>query len=428
MLKASLSALLLVAGLVSCMQTPPQWYRGNLHTHSLWSDGNDVPEMICDWYKKNGYQFLAISDHNILSDVTRWMDVDLIIRRGGRSCIGRYKKRFGDEWVETRTRVDAKGKKKTQVRLKQFAEYRGLFEETGTFLLIQSEEVSAGFQRLPIHINVTNVQEKIKPPRGESVRDVMSRVLEMVEKQSSKTGEPMLAHLNHPNFGYAITAEDLAAVVQERFFEVWNGHPAVGHRGDHHHASVERIWDIANTLRIAKLGAPPLMGLGTDDSHQYFNENPRQSISGRGWVMVRAAHLTPASLIQALGRGDFYASSGVTLTRYDCTESTIELEIKSSGDETFVTQFIGTLEGYDDSHKPVADDAGKEVPATHRYSHEVGAVLATVRGRHPRYEMTGKELYVRAVVTSSAKPTKPVFDDQRKKAWTQPVGWRTRLR
>ena len=22
------------------------WYRGNLHTHSLWSDGNDYPEVI----------------------------------------------------------------------------------------------------------------------------------------------------------------------------------------------------------------------------------------------------------------------------------------------------------------------------------------------------------------------------------------------
>ena len=31
-----------------------RWFKGNTHTHSLWSDGNDFPEMIVDWYKKEG--------------------------------------------------------------------------------------------------------------------------------------------------------------------------------------------------------------------------------------------------------------------------------------------------------------------------------------------------------------------------------------
>ena len=29
-----------------------RWFKGNLHTHSLWSDGDDYPEMIADWYKR----------------------------------------------------------------------------------------------------------------------------------------------------------------------------------------------------------------------------------------------------------------------------------------------------------------------------------------------------------------------------------------
>lgn len=39
-----------------------QWYRGNLHTHTLWSDGDDFPEMVALWYRDQGYHFLAISD------------------------------------------------------------------------------------------------------------------------------------------------------------------------------------------------------------------------------------------------------------------------------------------------------------------------------------------------------------------------------
>ena len=53
----------------------PRWFKGNLHTHSLWSDGNDYPEMIADWYRRHGYHFLALSDHNILSQGQQWISV-----------------------------------------------------------------------------------------------------------------------------------------------------------------------------------------------------------------------------------------------------------------------------------------------------------------------------------------------------------------
>ena len=29
--------------------TSARWWKGNLHTHSLWSDGDDYPEMIAGW-------------------------------------------------------------------------------------------------------------------------------------------------------------------------------------------------------------------------------------------------------------------------------------------------------------------------------------------------------------------------------------------
>ena len=49
--------LLLFISLVSCEQESPEqyWQKGNLHTHSFWSDGDDFPEMIIQWYKDNNY-------------------------------------------------------------------------------------------------------------------------------------------------------------------------------------------------------------------------------------------------------------------------------------------------------------------------------------------------------------------------------------
>ena len=110
-------------------------------------------------------------------------------------------------------------------------------------------------------MNATNVLELIKPQGGKSVVETMTNNLAAVEEQRQRLGRPILAHLNHPNFGYAITAEELAMVTKERFFEVYNGHPDVHHQGDEQHAGIERMWDIINTLRIGEMKVRPVDGL-----------------------------------------------------------------------------------------------------------------------------------------------------------------------
>jgi hypothetical protein len=50
----------------------PRWWKGNLHTHTFWSDGDDFPEMVAEWYRTHGYNFLALSDHNVLAQGIRW--------------------------------------------------------------------------------------------------------------------------------------------------------------------------------------------------------------------------------------------------------------------------------------------------------------------------------------------------------------------
>ena len=400
------------------VRAEPRWLKGNLHTHSLWSDGNDYPEMIVDWYVRHGYQFLALSDHNTLSQGPRWMAVKAADKRAKHDGFDRYRKRFGDAWVESRT-VDGE----EQVRLKPLGEFRHLFERPGRFLLIQGEEITDRFQSKPIHMNASNVLERIKPQGGRSVVDVMTNDLSAVEDQARRLGRPILGHLNHPNFGYAITAEELAMVTKERFFEVYNGHPDVHHLGDDTHAGVERMWDIINTLRIGEMKAAPVSGLATDDSHNYFGKGG--SSPGRGWIMVRSRFLTPEPIVNAIQSRDFYASSGVTLkeVRFSPESNALEVEIEPQGDATFTTRFVGTLKGYDPARKPVEGKDGKPLAVTQRYSDDVGKVLATVEGVEARYVLTGEELYVRAVVTSSLPPENPSFPDQKAQAWTQPVGW-----
>ncbi|MEM7110802.1 MAG: CehA/McbA family metallohydrolase [Chloroflexota bacterium] len=42
---------------------PGKFWRGNLHTHSTRSDGMRTPEAVCRFYRENGYDFIAVTDH-----------------------------------------------------------------------------------------------------------------------------------------------------------------------------------------------------------------------------------------------------------------------------------------------------------------------------------------------------------------------------
>jgi hypothetical protein len=384
-----LAALLVLAGAVLAqieVDPAPRWFKGNLHTHTLWSDGDDFPEMIAEWYRDHGYHFLALSDHNVLSNSDRWMAGAAVNRRAGVDVVGKYRKRFGDAWVQRRG---------DEVRLKTFDEYRGLVEERGRFLMIQSEELTGGAgDGRTLHMNATNLAEQLTFQMGSTIRESMTRNLQMVEESGKRTGREVMLHVNHPNYKWGVTAEDLAAVVGERFFEVWNGVDGDNDPGDATRPGTDAIWDTANTLRITQYSAPPLYGLATDDSHNHHG-NKTHSPPGRAWVMVRARHLTPESIVRALRAGEFYSSTGVELEDVSFVGKRLALKISPKGAERFVTRFIG----------------GK------------GRVLAEVAGLTPAYEMKGGEMYVRAVVTSTGAPEVASDEFGFKRAWTQPVGW-----
>jgi hypothetical protein len=191
-----LSLLVLVSFHTATAQQP-KWFKGNTHTHSLWSDGNDFPEMITDWYKKKGYDFLAISDHNVLQAKEVWMGVPAVEKRRkalGKTTMDKYRARFGDEWVTTREKDGV-----TEVRLKKLEEYRPLLEEKGKFLIVQAEEISAGLGKAPVHMNAVNLREEIKPIKDLSnIQEVLRANLKMVNEQSQRLGVPMFTHINHP--------------------------------------------------------------------------------------------------------------------------------------------------------------------------------------------------------------------------------------
>jgi hypothetical protein len=398
-LSTVLGLAMLSGGPAASTGAAKRWYKGNTHTHSLWSDGDGAPEHIADWYKSHGYQFLVLSDHNILQEGEKWKKVGAAKFEVLPDHLADLQKRYGGA-VVTREQGGAK-----EMKLKTFPELRKMFEEPEKFIFIQGEEISDKFVQkvdgkdvtLPIHHNSMNHSHLIPAPGGSSVRDVLERTVAAVEAEAKKTGRSVLVHLNHPNFGWGVTADDLAHVLGERFFEVYNGHRGVRNYGDKDHLSCEQIWDYVLALRLGKLGGPALYAFATDDAHNYHKEQSTAN-PGRGWIMVRAESLKPEALIEAMIRGDFYASSGVVLEDVEAAKESLTVKIAAEPGVKYVTKFIGTT----DLKNP-------------------GVVLKEVAGPAASYAFSGKELYVRAVVLSDKPHPNGYEKTDVQTAWVQPV-------
>ncbi len=298
-----------------------RWFKGNLHTHTVNSDGDSTPDDVVRWYRERDYQFLVLTDHNYLTSVD-----------GLNAVHG----------------ADDK------------------------FLVVKGEEVTDRIGDKPIHINGFNVARTVDPPGGVSVVDMMQRMVDAIREAG---GVPSI---NHPNFGWAITPDELGQIQRTRLFEVFNGHPTVNNLGGGGVPSLEETWD--RILSSGKL----LYGIAVDDAH-YFKrpEDPAAPRPGKGWVYIRSPRLDARALVEALERGDFYSSTGVQMLSVDASASSLSLAVKAEASSKYRIQFIGRQ----------------------------GRVLSEVTTPTASYSFKGDEGYVRAKVIESNGKT----------AWIQPV-------
>jgi hypothetical protein len=299
-----------------------RWYKGNTHTHTLNSDGDSTPDDVARWYREHGYQFLVMTDHNFLTSVD------------GLNAV------------------------------------HGANEQ---FLVIKGEEVTSTFQSKPVHVNGLDVSSQVEPMRNAS--SLLATIQGNVDAIRKADGVP---HINHPNFGWSMTPDDLRQVTNNRLFEIFNGHPTVHNFGGGGVPGLEQVWDQLLSQGIW------LYGIAVDDAHVFKQPgNPDVAGPGRGWVVIRAPRLETRALLTALERGDFYASNGVDLTDIRTTASSMTVQVRPRGDFKYRIQFIG----------------------------KAGRLLQESIEPTATYTFTGDEGYVRAKVLDSAG----------RAAWVQPV-------
>ncbi len=413
--------MVIAAGLMAGAVSGEGWYRGNLHMHSLWSDGNVFPEEAVKWYREHDYQFVCLSDHQLLQIETNiWLEVGS--KRLSQAQADRYLAGHPAS-AEVRT-VDGK----RQIRLKTVWELKRLLEQPGSFLMMPGHELNRVIGGLQVHMNALNVHDTIPFRYGSSATETFSRIEGAVRAWGEEQDVPTLFMLNHPTWPYFdITPEVLIALPQIRLFELCNadgGHTFPPHPEWY---SMEKFWDIVNAFRVED-GFDVVFGAGTDDTHNY-TDVAGSARPGEAWVCVRAASLESDALVQAMYRGDFYSSTGVELesVSFDAASGTLSVAVNPRADTEYTVRFITTRTGFDRTVTAFDDPSKEKKPSRKglRYAAEIGREVLAVPGPVATYTMAPEDLYVRATVVSTrqAKPqasNEPAFET----AWTQPYGWR----
>jgi hypothetical protein len=300
---------------------PLKWYKGNTHAHSLNSDGDSTPDDVVRWYREQRYHFLFLTDHNLVTPV-----------EGLNAVAGM----------------------------------------PGLFLVIRGEEVTDRAADKPVHLNMLGGEGVVPPQGGASVAEALRRNVAAI------TAARGVISINHPNFGWAMSAADLAGGAGAHLIEIHNGHFMVNNAGGGGQPGAEALWDgmLSAGIRI--------FGVASDDMHQLKQPWAKASARpGQGWVVVRAARLTEEAVLSALASGNFYASTGVELSDIEATPQRLTVTVKEQSFAKYTIQFIG----------------------------QGGRVLKEALASPARYDITGSEGYVRARIVDSNGQT----------AWTQPV-------
>ena len=159
------------------------WYKGNLHTHTTKSDGDADPEIVVEWYKKHGYDFLVLSDHN------------------------------------HRTILE--------------------HEDVDGPMMVPGEEVSARISGggVPIHLNGIGISRVVEPTDAGGVVQTLQANIDAILDAGG------IAQLNHPNGAWAFDQEEIVQVQGASLLEVYNGWPGANSEGGPGKHSAEEIWD-----------------------------------------------------------------------------------------------------------------------------------------------------------------------------------------
>lgn len=274
--------------------------RGSTHVHAKASGDSKTPlPEVIEWYEKQGYDFIVITDHNQVSELDR--DVDTrgkpYLRDPAKGLIVIP----GIEWTQNINGCTPAGDPSKKCR---------------------------------IHLNQLGVLERPRRKIKEWI-DPRPRDRLALYESAITAGKPFggLLQVNHPQWFWGMNERLLVDLTKRGvvLYELWNKAFRVWNPGDASHPSTEALWDAA----LAQ-GAV-LWGVASDDAHHY-NDTGKYPAGG-AWVGVKARR-DPQAILDALAAGHFYASTGVVLERAEVERGDLVVEIAAADTARSTITFV----------------------------------------------------------------------------------------
>ena len=272
------------------------YYKANLHTHSTLSDGNLTPEELKREYKARGYSILAITDHEVLVDHSDLNDdsfltitsYELYINEGGRI------------WNHTRT-----------AHLNFYAKD-------------PHNVTQVCYDPKYLFANAVSLAGQVKYTGAYYEREYTPECINEMIRLANENG--FLVCYNHPawsleNYEQYSRYEGIFAM------EVFN----TGCYREGYNDKNESVFD--DLLRSGKR----LFVVAADDAHTAYPIGSVNNDSFGGWIMVNCKNFDYSSVIDALQRGDFYASCGPEIHEVSYEDGKVHVECSPAWGVRFVT-------------------------------------------------------------------------------------------
>ena len=248
-----------------------KFYKGNLHMHTVVSDGKMTPEEVKEEYKKRGYSFLAYTDHEIIVKHNDLTDDEFLAITSAEFSVTAAGKHG---WPTARTyHLNVYSPDPEQDLISVFAARYCFSKNTLPY-------VTDEMRNIPDYQRVYSV---------EGINDFVARC----------NAEGFLVSYNHPVWSLQ-DANDWYGLKGLWGVEWQN-------TGCYRAGYPDTMQPIDDLLRQNER----VMPLATDDAHS--RKDSLHDCFG-GWVTVKAEKLDYATIFAALKNGDFYSSQGPELT------------------------------------------------------------------------------------------------------------------
>jgi hypothetical protein len=275
-------------------EPPPEvWLKGSTHVHAKPSGDSTFPiDEVMTWYEQRGYDFIALTDHNRVSEVD------------GGDTLGRIAVHLpnaqhplivlsGIELTHNPSGCLPPGDKSKKCR---------------------------------IHVNV--IAPTARP--GGKLEWAERRSHERLDMYraalvTAKALGGALVQINHPQWFWGMTGDLLAELAKRGalLVEIANIQFTTWNHGDKDHPSTEALWD-----DVLERGLT-MWGVASDDSHDYSDPKALHRgkwPAGGGWIVVKARR-DPQAIVAAIAAGHFYASTGVELAHAEVASGELVVEV-----------------------------------------------------------------------------------------------------